>query len=171
MLRKLSFGCGSVQKEGWYNLDQEDFGQQFIGSSDLFPDEHFDIIVAHCSLQMNEWHSINNALKDLHRIIKTGGVLRISLPDMLRGFRAYQENDLDWFPNSGIDVDEKLSGWVNWFSTSKTLLTPNELARRLFGAGFIKVMKMPFWKSVLGPNEITELDSRENECFIIESIK
>jgi hypothetical protein len=47
-MRRLNFGCGSIQPAGWENVDREDFGQPHLGSTSLFDDNTFDIIVAHC---------------------------------------------------------------------------------------------------------------------------
>lgn len=121
-LRKLNFGCGSIPLD-WSNLDVEDFGQEYVGSTELFADNTFDIIACHCALQITEFHNIEKILAELHRILKPGGVLRISLPDIVRGFQAYQVGNIDWLPNGEDNIDERFSAWLTWYSTTRTLLT------------------------------------------------
>lgn len=171
--RKLSFGCGSIQEKGWYNLDKEDVGQTFVGSTELFEDNFFDIIVAHCSLQITEWHDLPKLLKELHRILKDGGVLRISLPDIVEGFRNYIEGNINWFPNGEEDLDEKFSSWIQWYSTTRTLLTQKAAIKKLKEAGFVDCLECTFGKTrlALPSSGITYLDSRNGEVFFIESMK
>src|SRR6476469_7430783 len=121
-MRKLNFGAGSIMPPDWSNVDVEDFGQEYVGSTELFANNTFDIAVAHCSLQITEFHDIEKILTELHRILKPGGVLRISLPDIVRGFQAYQAGDIDWLPNGETDIDERFSAWLTWYSTTRTLM-------------------------------------------------
>lgn len=171
MIRKLSFGCGSIQKEGWHNLDLQDMGQQYVGSTELFEDNYFDYAVAHCSLQMVEYHSLVGVLKDICRVLKPGGILRVSLPNILAGFRAYEEDNIDWFPNNEIDIDSRFSSWIVWYSTTRSLYTPKAFMYKLLEAGFKDMFGTEFGKSAFIAEGITELDSRHHETFYIDSQK
>src|SRR4051812_19569505 len=111
-MRKLNFGAGSIQPADWSNCDIEDFGQEDVGSTELYADNTFDIAVAHCSLQITPYHDIEKILTELHRILKPSGVLRISLPDIVRGFQAYGEGDIDWLPNGEDNIEERFSAWL-----------------------------------------------------------
>lgn len=168
---KGSFGCGSIVADNWHNIDKENFGQEYVGSTELFEDNYFDIIVAHCSLQTNEWHEIGNVLKELYRILKHDGILRISLPDIETGFDNYKNKKIDWFPNGEKDLDVRFSAWLTWYSSTKTLLTPHALIMKLGEAGFRCASRTEFKHSVYSDSEITELDSRQFETFIIEAMK
>jgi predicted SAM-dependent methyltransferase len=167
----LNFGCGSIQPEGWVNVDMEDFGQEHVGGTELFDNDTFETIVAHCTLQITEWHELVDHLKELHRILKPGGVLRVSLPDIERGFKALQEDDIDWFPNGEDNINDRFSAWLTWYSTSRTLLTPRALANKFGEAGFTVVGKGDYKVSALADELITELDTRENECYFMEAGK
>lgn len=172
MIRKCNFGCGSIVAPGWHNVDLQDFGQQFIGSTELFKDSYFDIIVAHCSLQMVEWHDLPKVLKDLRRILKPDGILRISLPNIVQGFKEYAIGNIDWFPNGEEDLDERFSSWLTWYSSTKTLLTYHALRQLLFAAGFIgPILLAPFKETKFQFPEIVELDTREHECYFMEARK
>lgn len=175
-MNKLNWGCGSIQPQGWYNVDKDPAFQQYkpgtpftLQSTDKFTTNFFDIIVAHASIQQIEWHRLVDELEELHRILKPNGVLRISLPDIDAGFRAYQKGDIDWFPNSEEDLDNRFSAWLTWYSTSKNLMTYITLGDFLIKAGFRLVYKKNFKQTETPGAE--ELDTRENEFYFVEAIK
>jgi SAM-dependent methyltransferase len=90
-----------MQPVDWYNLDREDFGQ--VWAFDLlqtlpFSTETFDYVVMNHSLQAFGFHDIPVVLKELHRVTKEDGVIRILVPDVLEGFRAAERGDSGWFP-------------------------------------------------------------------------
>lgn len=174
IMKKLNFGCGSIQPKGWDNIDIEDFGQEFVGTIDLFAENTYDIIVAHASVQQFEWHDIVNQLKELHRILKPGGVIRISLPDIVRGFEFYQNGDSRFFPNSEEFLDEKFSAWLTWYSTSKSLMTERALMMKLRDAGFSEWKSARFLQSEYftePPIYIIQLDTRQGEFYFVEAKK
>lgn len=171
-MRRLNFGCGSIQPEGWENVDKEDFGQRYIGTTHVFNDYEFDYIVAHCTLQINDFNEIIGLLSELRRILKPNGVLRISLPDISEGFKHYSEGDIDWFPNGESDLDTRFSAWLTWYSTTRTLLTPRALIQKLNEAGFSQFELASFGESKLLPGmAITDLDTRQHECYFMEARK
>lgn len=171
LMRKLNFGCGSIQPEGWDNIDMEDFGQSLVGGFELLPDNEYDIIVAHCALQINGYNEYDEMLQGFLRILKPGGVLRISLPDILEGFYQYQEGNMRWFPNKERTIDERFSNWLTWYSTSKSLLTPGALKRKLKENDFKPSYQLGFKQTEQENKEIIELDDRENECYFMEATK
>ena len=170
-LRKLNWGCGLIVAEGWDNADVEDFGQEYVGSTELFADNTFDIIACHCALQITEFHDIEKVLIELHRILKPRGVLRISLPDIVTGFQAYYEGVINWFPNGEENIDERFSAWLTWYSTTRTLLTQTALHRKLLAVEFEDLAAAPYRTSILGPDEIASLDTRQHECYFTEARK
>jgi predicted SAM-dependent methyltransferase len=174
MLHKLNLGCGSVQPEGWVNVDKEVFGQEY--QFELTPDiafnaNHFDVIVAHCSIQMNEFKAIPTLLETLFKILKPGGAIRISLPDIIRGFEAYKAKDIDWFPNGEENLHLRFSAWLTWYSTTKTLLTQKALVNLLTDAGFVDIISVDFKQTYQDTKEIIELDTRDGEVYFMEARK
>lgn len=167
-MKKLNFGCGSIQPEGWVNFDLD---PQFNANEVPLRQEEFDIIVAHCSIQMNDFNDIVGLLAFLYRCLKPGGVLRISLPDIEAGFKALSEGRIDWFPNGEDNIDDRFSAWLTWYSTTKTLLTPLALIHKLREVGFSKTTATHFKETKFSTEEIFELDTRENECYFVEARK
>jgi predicted SAM-dependent methyltransferase len=167
---RLNFGCGSIQPADWINLDSEDFGQSHLGSvGERGYRDEIDIIVAHCSLQMNTYNKVPRVLRDLYHALKTGGVLRISLPDIHAGFTAWESGNIDWFPNSEPNLDDRFSNWLTWYSTTRSLWTIGAISNRLYEAGFVKVELCEFGQSGVAGAEA--LDTREGECFFVEALK
>lgn len=106
-MNKLNFGCGSIQPEGWENVDIEDCGQPHIGTSTLFADGEFDIIVAHCAIQIVDFMDLFTVLSDLHRILKPGGILRISLPDIIAGFHEVKKQPFKVGRPGSVELDTR----------------------------------------------------------------
>lgn len=172
MLKKLNWGCGSIMPADWDNLDNDPSFGALFQDTNLISSNTYDIIVAHCSLQMNDWHELPGVLENLYRILKPGGVLRISLPDIVAGFGALIEDNKDWFPNGEEDLDERFCAWLTWYSTSKTLLTQKALFDKLIKANFREIGECGFKESrFLVTPEIIELDTRENEVYFMEAVK
>lgn len=172
-MEKLNFGCGSIQPDGWINIDHD---PEFNATADLesVEDDSVDIIVVHAALQQVPWHSLVDTLGILRNKLKPNGLLRISLPDIESGFVALQQGNIDWFPNGEENIDDRFSAWLTWYSTSYTLLTPNALQAKLIEAGFESYLihetsfKETFFKDM---QESTELDTREHEFYFMEARK
>lgn len=167
---KVNFGCGSIQPNDWVNVDRQDFGQEHIGSTVLFDADSVDLLVAHCSLQINEHDYIPSVLADIYRVMKPGGVARFSLPDIHAGFDAWRRRDISWFPNSEDDIDDRFSNWLTWYSTTRVLLTPAALANRLHNSGFSRIDLADYRMTEHDP-ALVELDTREGECFFMDAVK
>ena len=80
--KKLNLGCGIDIKPGWINLDSVAIpGVDVVHDIEKpplpFGNEAFDEILAQDVLEHVDYIPV---LKDLHRILKTGGALRIRVP-------------------------------------------------------------------------------------------
>lgn len=82
MSKKLNVGCGRDIKDGWVNLDRHSLpGVDVVHNiEDLplpFADEEFDYIYCKDVLEHCDYIPV---LRDLHRILKTGGRIFIKVP-------------------------------------------------------------------------------------------
>jgi len=80
--KKLNVGCGGDIKKGWVNLDSVSLpGVDVVCDIEQTPlpfaDEQFDEILCQDVLEHTEYISV---LRELHRILKKGGGLRIRVP-------------------------------------------------------------------------------------------
>jgi len=82
-MKKLNLGCGSNIKEGWTNLDVvKGNGVDIVWNLDEFPypfkDNEFGFILAEMVME-HTWEP-DKVLKQLWRISKSGGSIKITVP-------------------------------------------------------------------------------------------
>src|SRR5439155_10269870 len=121
-VRRLNWGCGVHTLPGWINSDQK------AGDGvDLVCDIHaglpletgsLDYAVSIHALPEVPYDRIVPVLRELRRVIKPGGILRLSLPDLLKAVRAYERGDRDYFliPDSDArSLGDKLVTQLVWY--------------------------------------------------------
>jgi len=168
---KINFGCGSIQPSDWVNIDLDpEFNTEYKDLK-LIPDNSCDIIVCHAIVCCVKYHDIEKVLSEFYRVLKPGGVARISLPDIVSGFNAYKNNNISFFPNSEDNLDRRFSSWLTWYSTSVSLLTEKALEYKLSDTGFKNITKTQYKQTKFSNNKSYELDTREHEFYFIEATK
>ena len=167
----INFGCGSIQPSDWLNIDLDPEFNTEHKNLNLIPDNSCDLIVCHAIICCVKYHDIEKVLSEFHRVLKPGGVVRISLPDIVSGFEAYRNKDISFFPNSEDDLDKRFSAWLTWYSQSASLLTDKALQYKLQDSGFSSVSKTEFKQTAYSNEKIYELDTREHEFYFVEAQK
>jgi predicted SAM-dependent methyltransferase len=113
-------------------------------------------------------------LRELRRVIKPGGILRLCLPDLIKGIRAYERGDRDYFlvpDEDARSLGAKLITQLIWYGYSRTLFTAEFIEEMLQKAGFGRVEHCAY-RQTTGPHpEIVELDNREPESLYVEAYK
>ncbi len=174
--QRLHFGCGSVTPEGWVNTDLRSDIPGVVCGDVLqglpWADGTFDYIVSHHVLCELKIYDQMKAMGELCRILRPGGVLRLSLADLDMAIDAYRRNDREYFP---ISMWKSLSGnlitYMLWHNISQTPFT-YEFAEELLGySGFSKVVRTSYQKTETGWADITCLDNRPEESFYLEATK
>jgi predicted SAM-dependent methyltransferase len=167
----INFGCGSIQPSDWINIDIDpEFKTEYRDLS-LIDDNSCNIIVCHAIICCVKYHDIEKVLLEFYRVLKPGGVVRISLPDIVSGFDAYKNNNINFFPNFEDDLDKRFSAWLTWYSQSASLLTDKALQYKLQDSGFSSVSKTEFKQTAYSNEKIYELDTREYEFYFVEAVK
>jgi ubiquinone/menaquinone biosynthesis C-methylase UbiE len=178
MPRMLNFGCADVQPEAWVNVDMLDCGQQYI--ADIldglpFEDDHFDCVLANHVLHAFSWDDLtDSAFPELLRVLRPGGVLRAIEMDPVKAFKAYEAGDAaalvipDEWERS---IDAKFCQYLTWYGTRKSIITSGYLQELLADAGFNHVTPQAPGETIFESKEITELDSRPTESYIVEARK
>ena len=167
----INFGCGSIQPVDWINIDIDPEYKTGHKNLHLIPDNSCDILVSHATICVIPYHEIKAVLLEFNRVLKPGGVVRISLPDIVSGFDAYKNNNINFFPNSEDNLDRCFSAWLTWYSTSVSLLTHKALEYKLHDSGFKNITKVNYKESALSNNKIYELDTRKHEFYFMEAMK
>jgi SAM-dependent methyltransferase len=179
-MRRLNWGSSFHIAEGWTNSDRNDHGQEHIG--DLldglpFPDNYFDYAVSHHAIQMFDYAELPKAITELRRVIKPGGCLRMSVPDPLRAFGAWQTGDAEALviaDNVEPTIGGKFSAYLTWYGTNKTVFTPEFMIDLFTRHEWTRVVEVGFQASMFTALEICELDARpdrRSESLYVEAYK
>jgi SAM-dependent methyltransferase len=177
--RRLNWGCGSWTLPGWINADvKEDLGIDI--SCDIrdglpIPDDSLDYVVSIHALPMIPYPDLVPVLVELRRVLKPGGVLRLSLPDLERAIDAYRRGERDFFlvPDEHVrSLGGKLIVQLLWYGYSVTLFTTDFIEELLRSAGYREVFHCGYLQTQTqhAPG-ILELDNREKESLFVEAVK
>jgi len=176
-VRRLNWGCGERAEPGWVNSDLKE-GDGIV-TADIrrglpFKANWFDYIVSVHALPELAYSDLLPALRELHRIVKRGGTVRLALPDLEKGIEAYQRGDRSYFqiPDDEMQtLGGKLVVQLVWYGYSRTIFVPDFVDELLFKAGFCAVDRVEFGETRSGYPDIASLDNRRLESFFVEGRK
>ena len=177
-VKRLNWGCGGHTLPGWINSDQKE-GDGIDLSCDIargLPLEtgSIDYAVSIHALPEVPYTELVPVLRELRRVIKPGGILRLCLPDLIKGVRAYERGDRDYFLVPDADAKRlgaKLITQLIWYGYSRTLFTVEFIEEMLLKAGFARVEHCSYGQTS-GPHpDIVDLDNRESESLFVEAYK
>jgi SAM-dependent methyltransferase len=176
--RRLNWGCGPRPVRDWINSDRlstpgiDHAGDICNGLP--FVDDALDYAVAIHALQDLPYLEIVPALKELRRVLRGGGVLRLALPDLDRALAAYARGDRDYFyiPDDEVTtLGGKLIVQITWYGSVRTPFTWEFARELLLAAGFARVVRCSFGQTASPHPGIVELDNRERESLFVEAVK
>jgi predicted SAM-dependent methyltransferase len=179
---KLNVGCGTDFKDSWINIDNN--SDNNITKLDLnwdlrkslpFKDESVDFIFNEHLIEHLTVEEGQEVIKDLMRVLKPGGVLRIATPDL--------EVTVDKYLNLPIEKDatlkkfdldfiktraERINIGFRWWG-HKWIYDWEELSRRLKEAGCKKFERCQLRESK--HPELRNLETRDESTLITEITK
>lgn len=177
-IKRLNWGCGSWTPEGWINSDiKEGPGIDLVCSilSGLpLESESIDYAVSIHALPEMTYPTLVTVLQELRRVLKPGGVLRLSLPDIDKGIAAYQRGDAGYFLIPDEDAKSMGAKFITqmlWYGYSKLLFNHDFIEEMLLKAGFSRVDRCAFKATKSRWPEILDLDNRESESLFVEAVK
>lgn len=175
---RLNWGCGASGVPGWINSDRKE-GPGIQLSCDIrdglpLDDDSVDYAVSIHALPELPYGDLVPALRELRRVLRPGGVLRLGLPDLDRAIEAYLREDRDYFlvPDDEVrSLGGKLAVQLTWYGYSRTPFTEDFACELLRKAGFRRVSTRGFQETGSAHPGIVELDDRERESLFVEGVK
>lgn len=176
--RKVNLGCGPHAIEGWQNFDMETHPGVIArdlrkGFQNLFVNDSVDFIFSEHFIEHLDYFEGLYLLKECFRVLKPGGVLRISTPDLMTLVNDYKSVRLDrffgtWEPATKCRmVNEGMRLWGHQF-----LYDEEEMIISLRCSGFQRndIYSVLWRKSDYG--SLRDLEVRPHRCdLIMEAVK
>jgi predicted SAM-dependent methyltransferase len=209
---KLNLGCGSVQPQGWVNVDYSlgarlseipfyNFINRRMKLFDIDPDGHprvwddkiyihnlnkkfpwennsVDIIYCSHTLEHFSKQEGLTFLRECHRIMKKGGILRIIVPDLKNFVEEYAAGKMradDFVANLGVLYEKKNNRLKNLLMTisqfpHRCMYDTEALSNILTSIGFVVESKQPFKSDIPDIRDI-EWGERTEHAVIVEGKK
>jgi len=178
LLRRLNWGCGLKALPGWVNSDigagpGVDVVCDILEGLPL-DDNSFDYVVSIHALPEISCVQQEDALWELRRVLKPGGVLRLGLPDLNRAIQAYQKGDRGYFlipDDTCQSLGGKMVTQLLWYGRSRCMFTMDFMAELLQRTGFRQWRECAYRQTCSPFAEIVALDDREPETLFVEAVK
>jgi SAM-dependent methyltransferase len=173
---RLNWGSGPHPMPGWINSDCKPYpGVELccdIRDGLPVPDASVDYAVAIHALQDLPWRDIPQVLRELHRVLRAGGVLRVAVPDLDRAIDAYRAGDAAYFyvpDEHARTIGSKLVTQIIWYGSVLTPFNFGYASEVLADAGFEDVRRCAYRRTASSHADIVALDNRERESLFIEA--
>ena len=133
---RINLGCGWVSHPAFINVDLLCAWHihyiRRIDDLNPFPDDVADLVYASHCLEHFSYTEVNRVLREWWRVLKPGGVLRVSVPDFESLLAIYEQSGRD------IEVVQHflMGGQTDALNSHLTMFTAESLTRRLESAGF-----------------------------------
>jgi predicted SAM-dependent methyltransferase len=180
---RLHLGCGGLYKKGWINIDTQlsraalwvDIKERMYLMWDLrrglpFPDNSVQAIFSEHLLEHFDYGAGLALLKECYRVLQSGGVLRIGVPDLERYVHSYNGSDpiIDdcrpGRPTRAIALSE-----IFYHYGHRAVYDYETLALACREAGFSSVEHSTFAQGRLGAE--VDSESRRPETLYVEGTK
>jgi predicted SAM-dependent methyltransferase len=175
---KLNWGCGPCIAPGWINFDVRHLpGVDLRGDIRKglpLADVSVDCVAAIHALQDLPWADTLCALREVRRVLKSGGVLRLAVPDLDKAIRAYIKDDARYFhvpDEHARSIGAKLITQIIWYGSVRTPMTFDFLREQLLCAAYSEVRRCDFGVTLSHFADLASLDNRRRESLFVEAIK
>jgi len=154
-MKYLNIGCGGNYNKDWINLDlykSEHVKYHNIKKKLPFSDDSVDVIYHSHVLEHLDKYEAKRFIDDCFRVLKTGGVMRVVVPDLEQIAREYLDNMEKGFKS--MDEEDILN--YNWNKIEMF----DQVVRRIIGGDMIEVLKNgEFNKDYVSKRNGDEVDS------------
>ena len=174
----INLGCGRLAQSDWINCDTRDLRGvdlrcDVVGGL-AFVSDCADYIAAIHVLQDLSYAQIVPALREVRRVLKPGGVLRLAVPDIDRAISAYARRDAAYFyvpDEHARSIGAKLVTQIIWYGSVRTPCNFEFLSETLSIAGYRDIERCAFGVTRSRFPALAGLDNRERETLFIEARK
>lgn len=175
---RINLGCGPLARSGWINCDVRalpgvNLRCDLRRGLPLAP-ECVDYIVAMHLLQDLHYATIVPLLRELRRVLKPRGILRLGLPDLDKALRAYLTGDAGYFyvPDTHARSNgAKLITQLVWYGSVRTPCNFEFIEEALGSAGYRDIHRCAFGTTSSPWADLASLDNRERESLFVEASK
>jgi predicted SAM-dependent methyltransferase len=181
--RGINLGCGGMTFKDWLNIDQDqpwhlDIMCDLMKGLPFLHESQFDAVFSEAFFEHVPRQAALNLLRDCHRALRPGGHVRISIPDLHKYVRAYNEGAVypelrDAIIKEFGDFSGTRGELLNYLmreSGHVWIYTQEELAWLLRRAGFVDVRPCIVRESSI-PLLHDREDRPEGQCSLIAEAK
>ena len=175
----VNIGCGPNPLPGWVNLDAAR-GDKIDVVWDLrrglpLPDESCAAIFGEHVIEHIPQAGAERLLRECHRVLRPGGVVRLSTPDAGKFLRAYV-NDKEFladprFPESADTSMDRVNMMMREYGQHLWVYDVESLCLALHKAGFNSTIEQGFGESTHPRMQGIDLEERAFESLYVEAIK
>ena len=176
-VRRLNWTFGRRKPRDWINADREEGpGTDIVSDiiADGLPLEtgSIEYVSSHHTLEQFTIHELRSALRELRRVLKPGGTLRLGVADLDKAIDAYKNGQSnyfwswDWKSLGGRFITQVLN-----HNVVRTPLTYEFVDELLQAAGFANVCRVAYRQTTGHHPEIVALDTRPDDSFFVEATK
>jgi predicted SAM-dependent methyltransferase len=159
-LVRLNMGCGNHREPGWINADADSPADLKVILRDAeplpFSNASFDVVFSEHFLEHLSFVDGCHFLRESHRVLRKGGVFRVSCPDLnvIAGMLNASENSwqalarvyesIGDFPEGALNMPEHVVNWAFYGHGHKHLWSFQQLEYHLDQVGFADIHRMSF---------------------------
>jgi len=152
---RLHLGCGNRHIPGFINIDIQNFDAvdiiADISKLDIFRDNKVDLIYSCANIEHFGRHEWKNIVKEWYRVLKPGGILRISTADFSQCVQRYQKEE---------EIEELLGliigGQKDAFDRHGMIFDFKYLQRSLKELGFSDIKRYDWRETITGKLDIDD---------------
>lgn len=134
--RYVHLGCGPINHPAFINVDAIPLPHvHYVGSIarlPMFGDDTVDLLYASHCLEHISYHKTREVLAEWYRVLKPGGVLRVSVPDLDRLIEIYEAAGRD----ASSVIGQLYGGHDSPYNVHMTIFNRTGLQRLMTNVGF-----------------------------------
>lgn len=184
-IRKLNLASGSQRVPGFFGIDLVDGAdlRLDLARMDLpFPASSLDAVVCMSAINYFRRARAQQLVREMHRVLRAGGVCRVGVQDMKSLAERYVRGDLEFFFQKladgrdrfeGPTLGDKFAAWFYGYAVGahrcEYFYDYESLAYLFREAGFSVIERKAFRESRIA--EVEQLDNRPDQMFFLEAVK